>query len=61
MHSVHWLSVIVCITFKAVELVHSAGKGAATPYLKAIIVALALALTSLCPLAVIGGSDPSTL
>lgn len=61
MHSVHWLAVIVCITFEAVELVHSAGKGAATPYLRAIIVALALALalTSLCPLAVSGGSDPS--
>lgn len=61
MHSVNWLSVTVCITFEAVELVHSAAKGAATPYPQAVIVAMALALASLCPLAVSGGSDPSTL
>lgn len=52
-------ALVVYITFKALELVHSAAKGAATPYLKAMIVALAL--TSLCPLAVDGGSDLSTL
>lgn len=36
MHPLHWLCVIVvCITFKTMELVHSAAKGATTPYLQA--------------------------